>query len=80
MIGTKKSKSKMKSVLLVSTMVMAMGMSPEDRAKDLVSKMTLQEKARTRRFFFLEISFFFKSDDRTDTLSSRKWTRICWKC
>ena len=52
----------MKSVLLVSTMVMAMGMSPEDRAKDLVSKMTLQEKVRTRRvFFFSKYRFLKKS-------------------
>ena len=50
----------MKSVLLVSTMVMAMGMSPEDRAKDLVSKMTLQEKVRTRRVFFSRNIVFFK--------------------
>ena len=57
---TKKSKKKMKSVLLVSTMVMAMGMSPEDRAKDLVSKMTLQEKVRTRRVFFSRNIVFLK--------------------
>ena len=51
----------MKSVLIVSTMLMStMGMSPEDRAKDLVSKMTLQEKVRTRRVFFARNIVFKK--------------------
>ena len=62
-------------VTMAIVIVSVMGMSPEDRARELVNKMTLQEKVR-----FRSALFFLNSDKdckKTDTLSSWKRTRVC---
>ena len=62
-------------VTMAIVVVSVMGMSPEDRARELVNKMTLQEKVRFafRAFFFI----LSDTDCKTDTLSSWKRTRVC---
>ena len=63
-------------VTMAIVIVSVMGMSPEDRARELVNKMTLQEKVRFRSaLFFLILSD--KDCKKTDTLSSWKRTRVC---